>query len=423
MDYFRGEIQSQLSTPGFAAYSGYTIDVPNQPPMFVYGTNYLDLSRTYNLTDPLLWKSMLDEVSSQGGTIMLGPYGSAFGDYIVLTHALGAGIVDATSFARIRTAGALLASGSPVVFAALTPAVFPSDYNSSTGWSMRVLSKSNAEADVLDAIARGNAYLALNNFNGTFEVGGFAFPVGRNPVYVPSGQNATLRIAFSGLSPGVVRVYSGKTLAFKQSHNGTESLVASMLMLGTVEPFYVTLTGANDSLAVVSNSLTFAQTPLMPGGSLYIDNGQWSLASSQWNSTGTEQRLRLVLDGPAGTDSNVYLYSPEFRPDATSENMVARYVQMGGVTLDPATIYDKGNSTFVMQLHSSGASLVIIFNFDIPTDYYAYAAVQSIVGLYVLAVLPFAVILPYTVWSRRRESRRRARGRFFYGRRSDKTLE
>jgi hypothetical protein len=409
VQFFRDEIQSQLSTSNFAAYCGYSVDIPNQLPMYVYGTSYLDLSRTYNLTDPVFWKTITNEVSSHGGTVMLGPFGTAFDEYVALTQAFGARIMDATTFPRISTAATLLGMGGHLVFAALSPAYFSTDYNSSAAWSMRVLSKSNSEADVLEAIANGNAYLAVFNFTGTFEVGSFAFPVGRNPVYVPSGQNASLRIVFTGLSPGLVRVYGDEGLVSKQEHNGTESLVASLRMLGGVSHFYVTLTSANDSLAVVGNPLTFAQTSMLPGGALYIDNGQWSLESSEWNSNLTEQRFRVVVGGPAGTNSDLYLYSPEFRPDAKSQDTVARSIQIGNVTIDPATIYDIGNSTFVMQLHSSGEPLVITFNFDIPTNYYAYLVLQSVVGLYALAILPFAVILPYTAAIRRRKARRLAR--------------
>jgi hypothetical protein len=324
--------------------------------------------------------------------------------------------MDATAFPRVHTASALLASGDPIVFAALTPVYWPTDNSSS--WSMRVLSKSNSEADVLDAIAQGKSYLAVSNFTGTFEVGSFTFPrflVGRNPVYVPSGQNASLRIVFTGLYPGLVRIYSDKGLVFGQAHNGTGSLVTSLRIRGGVSKFYVTLTGTNDSLAVVSNPLSFAQTPMLAGGALYIDNDQWSLDSSEWNSSLTEQRLGLVVSGPAGTTSDLYLYSPEFRPDAKSQDEVARSIQIGNVIIDPATVYDEGNSTFVMQLHSRGDPLVITFNFDIPINYYVYLVLQSVVGLYVLAILPFALILPYTAVMRHRKPRRRARRQLFYG--------
>jgi len=415
VEYFRDKIQSKLSTSSFAAYSGYSIDIPNQPPMYVYGTSYLDLSRTYNLTDPLFWKTITNEISSHGGTVMLGPFGPAFDDYIALTQAFGARIIDATTFARIVTAGTLLDLGDPVVFAALNPAYFATDYNSSAAWSMRVLSKSNSEADVLEAIAEGRAYLALSNFTGTFEVGAFSFPVGRNPVYIPSADNASLRIVFTGLLPGLLRVYDGNTLVLKQNHNGNASLVASLLMRGSSTFSVVVTTGINDSLSVVSNPLTFLQTSMVPGGALYIDNEQWSLVSSEWNSTQREQRLRLFVDGPAGTNSDVYLFSPEFRPDAKSQDMVARSIQIGSVTIDPGTVYDKGNSTFVMQLHSSGEPLVITFNFDIPFDYYVYQVVQSVVGLYLLAILPFAVVLPYTAAMRHRKAKRRARRQLFSG--------
>jgi hypothetical protein len=281
---------------------------------------------------------------------------------------------------------------------------------------MRVLTKSNSEADVLEAIAQGKAYLAVFNFTGTFEVGSFAFPVGRNPVYVPNGQNASLRIVFTGLSPGFVRVYSGNGLVFKQEDNGTESLVTNLKMRGAVSNFYVTLTEANDSqLAVVGNPLTFSQTSMVPGGALYLDNEQWSLESSEWNSSLTQQRFRLVIGGPPGTTSDLYLYSPEFRPDAKSQDEVARSIQVGNVTIDPATVYDEGNSTFVIQLHSSGGPLVIIFNFDIPINYFVYLALQSVAGLYVLAILPFAVVLPYTAAMRHRKAKRRAREQLFYG--------
>jgi hypothetical protein len=414
VEYFRNELQSKLSTSSFAAYCGYSVDIPNQPPMYVYGTSYLDLSRTYNLTDPLFWENITNEIASHGGTAMLGPYSSAFGDYITLTQAFGTRIIDATTFPRMRTAGTLLDMGDPLVFAALGPVYFPTDYNSSAAWSMRVLSKSNSEADVLEAIAQGRAYLAASNFTGTFEVGAFSFPVGRNPVYIPAGQNASLRIVFTGLAPGLLRVYSGNTLVLKQNHPGNASLLASLLVRGS-SSFTVALTGANDSLSVVSNPLKFVQTAMVPGGALYMDNEQWSLASSEWNSSQTEQRLRLVIAGPAGTNSDVYLLSPEFRPDAKSQDMVARSIQIGDISIDPGTVYDNGSSAFIIRLHSTGEPLVVVFNFDIPFDYYVYQVLQSVVGLYLLAILPFAVVLPYTAAMRHRKAKRRAREQLFYG--------
>jgi len=409
VEYFSEEIQNNLSNKSFAAYSGYSIDIANQPPMYAYGTSYLGLSRTYNLTDPTFWTAMTNEISSHGGTVMLGPFDPAYDDYIALTQAFGTRIIDATAFQRMRTGGAILATGDPIVFAALTQVYNPADYNSSTTWSMRVLSKSNSEADVLDAIAKGEAYLAVSNFTGTFELGSLAIPVGRNPIYIPNGHNASLAISFTGLSPGLVRVYDRNSLVLKENHNGNASLVASLLVRGN-DLFYVALTtGVEDSLAVVSNPLAFVQTSMIPGGELYIDNEQWSLESSDWNSTLTQQRLRLVVRAPAGTTSDVYLFSPEFRPDAKSQDMVARSITIDNVTIDPATVYDAAKSTFVMQLHSTGEPLVLIFNFDIPIDYYAYLVLQSIVGLYVLAILPFAVTLPYTAATRHRKAKSRAR--------------
>jgi hypothetical protein len=348
---------------------------------------------------------------------MLGPFEPALDDYIAVTQAFGARIIDATTFPRIHTIGALIASGDPVVFAALAPAYIPTDYNSSAKWSMRVLSKSNSEGDVLEAIARGKAYLAASNFTGTFELGSFGIPVGRNPVYIPYGQNISLGITFTGLSSGLIRVYDSNGLILKQNHNGNASLVESLLVRGaSTSIFYVALTaGVNDTLAVVSNPLTFVQTSMIPGGALYMDNEQWSLESSSWNSTFAQQRLRLVVGAPAGTNSDVYLFSPEFRPDAKSQDMVARSIEIGNVTIDPASVYNKGNSTFVMQLHSTGEPLVLIFNFDLPIDYYVQLVLQSVVGLYVLAMLPFAVVLPYTAAMRHRKAKSRARRDLFYG--------
>jgi hypothetical protein len=280
---------------------------------------------------------------------------------------------------------------------------------------MRVLSKSNSETDVLGAIAQGKAYLAVNSFTGTFEIGGFSFPVGRNPVYIPSGENASLRIAFTGLSPGLLRVYDGNSLVLKQNHNGNASLAASLLMRGSSSTFIVALTAVNDSLSVVSNPLTFVQTSMIPGDALYMNNEQWSLESSEWNSSQKEQRWRVVVSGPAGTNSDLYLFSPEFRPDAQSQDMVARSVQIGNVTVNAGAVYDEGNSTFVIQLHSNGEPLVLVFNFDIPFDYYLYEVLQSVAGLYLIALLPFAVVLPYTAAVRRRKAKRRARRQLFNG--------
>jgi hypothetical protein len=413
-EFFKSSIQ-RLSTSNLAVYAGYSLTVNSttgQPSLYAYGTSLgPPLIQNINLADPTFWKNMTKEISSEGGIVVLGPvYSDAWRDYLVAMQDFDVPIIDGTTFLGLDSAGSALDGGEPVVFTATRETTSPTAYNSTHAWSVRVLAENNSEAAILDAIARGRAFLAIPNYTGNFPTSAYGFPMGRNPIYVPSGENASLTISFSSLGPGRVRVYQGAREVLVLRHTGTERIVTSLPMgQGLASTFFVAVTSTNDSLAIVGDPLKFAQASMIPGGALFIDNDAWSVQSTQWTASDPEQRMQLVVNGPAGTTATVYLFSPDFRPDAKSELKVARFITVNNATMDPASVYDAANSTFRILLRSAGAPIVIVLNFDVPQLTYLYEIFQSVVGLYILAVFPLAVVSVYSAMVRTRKSRRTKR--------------
>jgi hypothetical protein len=337
-------------------------------------------------------------ISSEGGVLVLGrTIISALMDYTARNEAFGVNIVDGTTWSGMAIGRRLLATGRSVVFAATSEAVAPADYNSSTTWSMTVFSKSNSEADVLDAIESGNAYLTPSNFTGTFEAGpeGLPMPSSGTPVYVPTGENVSFAISFTGLSPGNVSIYSATRLLLQESHDGNMSAVlglpmkrptSSLLLVGT--------TGKNDSISVLTDPVTFIQSTMVPGGSLLLDNAEWSLKSSNWTSD--EGRLQLVVTGPPATQTLLYLHSPEFQPDAMLGNRIVRSISVGRVMVDPQRSYDPSTQTFILSLNSTGDPIDVTFNSNIPLmTYLTSFIIQPLIMLYLLVISPFAVAITY----------------------------
>jgi hypothetical protein len=316
LEYFNEVTSDQMSTSRFKAYAGYTIGRRYLPNAYVYGTDYLDLNRQYNLTDPVIWQALSAEVSSHGGTVMLGPVSSnSVGDYIAATNAFGVRVIDASYWAGMTAAAQVMDKrGLPVVFTATKVMLRPIDVNSSTSWSIRVFAKSNSQQDILHAIDQGLAYLALNGFNGTFAVNVYGFPsTGIQPIYIPLTENASLTVHFTGLSPGTLRVFRGPTVALKTTQSGRLNSTMTFRMVKPTDRFFVGVSGVNDTLTLLSDPITFVQTSLIPGSALFIDNENWSLQSSQWTSQGEEQRLRLVVAAPAGTSAVLVYLSARCR--------------------------------------------------------------------------------------------------------------
>jgi hypothetical protein len=100
----------------------------------------------------------------------------------------------------------------------------------------------------------------------------------------------------------------------------------------------------------------------------------------------------MIVNGPAGSGTRLFLYSPDFRPDAKSENRIARFVTVGNSLLDPSSIYNTTTSTFMLALNSEGAPIEIVFNFDLGQNYYLSGLVQSLGLFYALVLLPFAIV-------------------------------
>ena len=410
LDYFNSSMQSRLSTANLAVYAGYSLTVDLQtrePSLYAYGAP-LGPIQDLNLSDPTFWRTMTKQISSQGGMIVLGPvYSHAWRDYLTAVQAFDVPIIDGTTFSGIETAASVIGSGGPVAFTATRETTAPTAYNSTGAWSVRVLAENNSEAAILDAIARGRAFLAVPNYTGSFQTTPYGFPMGRNPTYVPSGGNASLTIAFSSLGPGLVRVYQGTRLALIQAHTGTASMVASLPIASSQpETFFVSVTSTNDSLALLGNPLRFIQASMIPGGALFIDNDAWSVQSTQWTTSGFQQRMQLVLNGPAGTTATAYLFSPDFRPDAKSPLEVARFITVDNSYIDPASVYDAANSTFQIPVRSAGMPIVIILNFDYQQQAYWYDIFQSVAGLYILAAIPLAVVALYSTIVRGRKTSR-----------------
>jgi len=397
LDYVQ-TVENRLSTSSFGVYSGYSIDPPDpyQLSMRVYGTTFLDLSREYNLTDTKLWHAFGSEISSRHGMLVLGPINSIpLTDYIVASGTFGVNITDATTWAGMIAAVRSIKNGIPVVLAATRRALRPQDYNSSETWSTMVFAKSNSEADILEAIAQGRAYIATGSFDGTFSVNAYGLRVLQNPIYTPSGENASFTVSFAGLAPGKLRVYDSGTLRVGADHTGNATALISLPMTRPVSSFLVAVTGQNDSLSIVKDPFTFVQTSMIPNGALLMDNDEWSLESSRWTSSYPQQRLELVVSGPVRTSTLLYLYSPVFRPDARQENQVARSIRVGDMVIDLRRIYDTPASAFVLPLQSTGEPIQIVFNFDVTFTWYVYYLLSSVALLYGIVAMPFLIVLIY----------------------------
>lgn len=398
LEYFNDAIQNKVSTSNFKAYSGYTIGQPGLPNAYVYGTDYLDLGRQYNLTDPADWEALSAEVMSHGGTIMLGPVSSsALGDYVAATDAFGVRIIDASYWTGMTAAAQVMENrASPVVFTATKTMVRPIDVNSSRSWTIRVFAEHNSEQDILRAIEQGQAYVARNGFNGTFAVNAYGLPpTGAQPIYIPTTDNASLTISFTGVSPGMLRVFRGATVALKTPQSGSLNSTITFQMFEPTSRFFVGVSGANDTMTVLSNPMTFVQTSLIPGTALFIDNENWTLQSSQWTLQGQQQRLRLVVAASTG-NAVLYLFSPSYRPDAESGTQVARSITIDNMTMNPAPYYNKTYSMFIIPLQSTGRPIEIVLNFDIGNDIYLVGQLSSLAGLYLLVLAPIAFTALYS---------------------------
>lgn len=413
---YLNEIASKLSTGDFRVYGGYALEAPLQPTLYVYGPSTFGTIRNYNLTNPEFWQTFSNEISSQGGIVVLGRSSFALRDFLAANDALGARFIDVTSSTGIVAAGTALSSGNSPAFAASTKAVSPEDYNSSSTWSVRVFAVNNTEIDIIRAISLGRAYMAVSNYTGNFAESSYGFPLGINTIYIATGDNASLRVYFTGLTPGQVRVYDGRRLVTIAAHSGNASLVENLLMREPVAHFFTALTGNGDTLAVVGNPLNFIQTSMIPGDALGIDNPDWALTMSNWNSSVTKQRLQLSVQGPAGTEAHLYLFSPQYRPDATNSSQAAHYVRIGNSDFDPRTVYDYANSTFVLSLKSDGQPIRIVFDFDISQEAIMLATLQSVGTLLALVAFPFATAFLYEAVKRLVKPKQTARTR--HGRRS-----
>ena len=403
LQYFDAAIQNQVSTSNFKAYAGYTIGQPNLPNAFVYGTNYLDLNRQYNLTNPEDWETLSAAVLSHGGTIMIGPVSSnSLGDYIAATDAFGIRIIDASAWPGMTAAAQVMQNrASPVVFTATKKMLKPTDVNSTKSWSIRVYAENNSEQAILGAIGQGRDYLALNGFNGTFAVSAYGLPLtGTQPIYIPTTDNASLSIAFNGISPGLLRVFQGATIAVKAPQSGSLNSTMTFRMVEPTSRFFVGVSGVNDTLTALSNPMTFVQTSIIPGTAAFIDEDNWTLQSSQWTVQGQQQRLRFVVVGPTGTNAVLYFFSPSYRPDAKSRTEIARSITVDNMTMDPALYYSVANSMFIIPLQSTGTPIEVTLNFDISGNAYLIGQISSLVGLYLLALVPIAVTALYSALKR-----------------------
>ncbi len=404
----REYIESELSTPNFRAYVGYSLESPRLPAMYVYGTDYFDSSVEYNLTDPGFWARTTSQVYSDGGIVILGSLSPFIDDYVIANLAFGEKIIDGSDFSGLLVGRQLLKNGNPIVFAAIAPALRPQDFNSSETFSLRVFASTNSEKDILNAISEGKAYLAISNFTGNFEVKPFGLRAEMGgPIYIPAKENASLSVSFDGLQvPGNVYVYQSGRLDEILKHDGSASLNVSHFMRNDVSRFFTVVTeGVNDSIALASNPLTFIQAQIIPDGALYMDNSHWSLGTSEWTSQQTSQRLNLTVNGPAGTSTVLYLYSPDYSPYASSPTHIARYIFVGNRSIDPRTVYDRSISSFVLSLKSAGQPIEILFNFDYSGNLYAVSVLSSVGTLYALVIAPFVLVFIYTLARRTRRKR------------------
>jgi hypothetical protein len=269
---------------------------------------------------------------------------------------------------------------------------------------MHVFAENDSQAAILRAIAQGRAYVAVSNFGGTFSTEGYGFPLGTSPVYVPNGANASLTVSFNGLTPGRITLFDGATIALRTDHNGEASTNLTTPLSKPISHLFVAVTAGNNSISLVTNPTSFIQTPLLPGGALFMDNDRWMLQSSQWTTTLTEQqRLTVAVSGPAGSDATLYLYSPEYRPDAESPDQIARFITLDNATLNPMSSYDVSKLVFVLHLHSKGKPIGIVFNFDVPLNFYIYSLLRYTLLLSLAVLAPFVVASGYLLMRRFRK--------------------
>jgi hypothetical protein len=402
--YLSEVVQPRLSNESFKTYFGYSTCIQTQPQMYVYNTSYFDPSQEYNLSDVNVWRTVSDKVALNSGVIGLGPVDPAWVDYVSSTQAFGVGLIDATSFSGIDLGRNLFQNGERVAFFAAREAVRPSDYNSTSTWSVRVYADSNSENDILKAILSRRAYLAVSNYTGLFTFSPLGFPTGNRPIYVPSGLNVSLPISFNATNQnGMVRVYQDYRLDTRIPYAGNTTINFSAFMLTNRSSFIVTVTGANDtSLMLVSDPVEFHQASIIPAGALFLDNDQWTLKSSQWSAQGTQQSFQLGIQGPAGTNTTLYLYSPNFAPNAKDPTQLLRWMSIDGKRLNAGSMYEASTSTFIIHVKSTGQPVQIEFNFDIPKDVYLTYIFTSVIALYLVLLVPFAIAVPaFRIWRRR----------------------
>jgi hypothetical protein len=405
LDYFKSDIEGKLSSNNFAAYPAYSINFPSQPSLLVYGTDYIPQNLPYTLMDPAVWQSIGDTVAMRNGMVVLGPVNTVgLGTYIAQNGGFGVNIMDGTTLHGLVTAGQVLDQGRPIFFGATAEASSPTDYASDNTWAMHVFAENDSQAAILQAIAQGKAYVAVSNFGGTFSAKGYGFPLGTSPVYVANGANASLTVSFNGLTSGRIILFDGPTIALRADHNGEASTYLTTPLSKPISHLFVAVTAGNNSISLVTNPTTFIQTSLLPGGALFMDNDRWILQSSQWTTTLTEQqRLNVAVSGPAGSDATLYLYSPEYRPDAESQDQIARFITVDNATLNPMSSYDVSKLVFVLHLHSNGKPIGIVFNFDVPLNFYLYSLLRYTLLLSLAVLVPFVVASGYLLMRRFRK--------------------
>jgi hypothetical protein len=412
IDYFKSVVEPNVTSNNFAVYPAYGITLPNEPSLYVYGTDYIPQNLPDSLMDPTVWQGIGNAVATHNGMVFLGPVSTAsLARFISQNGGLGVNVMDGTSFHGLVAAGEVLDQGKPIFLSATAPALSPTDYGSSDTWATHVLAENNSEAAILQSIAQGRSYIAVSNFGGTFSTEGYGFPLGTSPIYIPSGANASLTASFNGLPPGRVMLFDGPTIVSRVDHNGAGAIYVTTPLTKPISHLFVAVTTGNNSISLVSNPTTFVQTSLLPGGALFMDNNQWIVQSSQWATTFTEQQsLNLAVSGPTGSDATLYLYSPDYRPDAQSQDRVARFITVDNTNVDPTSSYDVAKTVFVLHLHSNGNPIAIVFNFDVPFNYFLYSVLRSTLFLSLAVLVPIVAASAYLVARRlRRRSTHRKR--------------
>ena len=405
LEYFKSAIEGKLSSKNFAVYPAYSINFPDQPSLLVYGTDYIPQNLPYTLMDPTVWQSIAATVATQNGTVVLGPIDTAdLGRYIAQNGGFGVSVMDGTSYHGLVTAGQVLDQGRHIFFGATADASSPTDYASNNTWAMHVFAENDSQAAILQAIALGRGYVAVSNFGGTFSAEGYGFPLATSPVYLPNGANASLTVSINGITAGRIVLFDGPIVALREDSNGEASTYLTTPLSKPISHLFVAVMTGNNSISLVTNPTTFIQTSLLPGGALLMDNDRWIVQSSQWTTTLTEQqRLNLTVTGPTGSDATLYLYSPEYRPDAESQEQIARFITVDNTTLDPMSSYDVSKLAFVLHLHSNGKPIGIVFNFDVPLNFYIDSLLRATFLLSLAVLAPFVVASGYLVLRRLRK--------------------